>query len=356
MKVLVCWTDLSGYMAACWKALAGRDGVDLHVLAYDASEATEFRGSLMEGIAWTPLGQHERESVEAVRRVVERTAPDAILIAGWANPAYRRIPFLFPRGRRPVLIMAMDTPWRGTLRQRFARFALGRYLASFDAAWVPGERGWQYARRLGFREDQILRGVYGFDWGLATRAFEARAARGAWPRRFLYVGRYVPEKGLDLLVEGYAAYRRQVSDPWELACCGIGPLAGRLATAEGVVDLGFQQPEPLASAMAASGAIVAPSRYDPWNVAIVEAAASGLPMFCSDACGASVELVRPGCTGLAFQTDSADAVTQAMLAAHREPRIAAMGAAAREAAHDYRAERWADRLVTFVESRRNHRT
>ena len=41
MKVLFCWTDISGYMAACWRALASREGVDLHVLAYDSSAATE---------------------------------------------------------------------------------------------------------------------------------------------------------------------------------------------------------------------------------------------------------------------------------------------------------------------------
>lgn len=355
MNVLVCWTDISGYMAACWRALRGREGVNLHVLAYDASEATEFRGSLMDGIDWTPLGAHERQSAEAMRGVVERNAPDVILISGWANPAYRQIPFQLPRGRRPVVIMAMDTPWRGSWRQRLARFAIGRYLRAMDAAWVPGERGWQFARRLGFREDRILRGVYGFDWAAATTAFGSRRANGAWPRRFLFVGRYVPEKGIDLLVEGYKGYRRRVDQPWELACCGIGPLAGSLASVPGVVDRGFRQPGALEAEMAGSGAIVAPSRYDPWNVAIVEAAASGLPILCSDACGASVELARTGRTGFIFPTDSADAVTHAMVQAHQEPQLADMGQTARTIAEEYRAERWAEKLVTFVDTLRKAR-
>lgn len=348
MKVLFCWTDISGYMAACWRALASREGVDLHVLAYDSSAATEFRGSLMEGIAWTPLRPEDRHDSAAVQAAVQRQAADVVVIAGWSNPAYRRIPFLPSAVARPTRIMAMDTPWRGTLRQRVARFALGRYLAALDAAWVPGERGWRFARQLGFREDRILRGVYGFDWEPASKAWEARKHNPSWPRRFLFIGRYAAEKGVDLLVEGYRAYRRQVESPWDLACCGIGPLATKLRNVEGVIDRGFQQPDELAAEMGGSGVILAPSRYDPWNVAIMEAAAAGLPVFCSDACGASVELVHEGLTGHVFAADSAEAVTKAMLTAHREPRLAEMGEAAREAAAHYRADCWADRFVTFA--------
>ena len=40
MKVLICWSHISGYMAACWRALAA-SGVDLSLLAF----RTEVAGS-----------------------------------------------------------------------------------------------------------------------------------------------------------------------------------------------------------------------------------------------------------------------------------------------------------------------
>jgi glycosyltransferase involved in cell wall biosynthesis len=288
---------------------------------------------------------------------VNRVAADVIVIAGWLNPAYRRVAHRAAAGAGTRLILAMDTPWRGTLRQHLARFALRSYLARFDAAWVPGERGRQYACHLGFADDRILPGVYGFDWHATSRAWDIRQQTHTKQRRFLFIGRYVHEKGFDILLEGYARYRDAVTTPWELACCGRGPLAHSLAGRQGIIDRGFRQPDQLVDEIAAAAAVVAPSRYDPWNVAIMEAAAGGLPILCSHACGVSVEVVKDGITGHAFQTGSVEAVTQAMLQLHQAPHLHDLGSAAREAVRPYAAHAWADRLIAFVSGlpdRRGH--
>lgn len=348
MKILFCWTDISGYMAACWRTLAARSGVDLTVLANDASDATAFDPSIMRGLQWIRRKPHDGADALMIQRHASRVAADVVVIAGWLCPAYRRLVSSDAMGESIRLLLAMDTPWRGTLRQHVARLALRGYCSRFDAAWVPGDRGWQYARRLGFPDDRILRGVYGFDWKGASRAGEIRERAGVVPRRFLFIGRYVPDKGFDLLLDGYARYREAVADPWDLACCGQGPLANLLAGRPGVSDRGFRQPDQLIAEIAAAGALVAPSRYDPWNVAIMEAAAGGLPILCSRGCGVSAEVVRDGITGHAFQTDSIEAVTRAMLQAHHAPHLGELGAAAREAVRVYAADAWADRLLTFV--------
>lgn len=31
LKIVICWTEISGYMNACWKALARRPGIDLQI-------------------------------------------------------------------------------------------------------------------------------------------------------------------------------------------------------------------------------------------------------------------------------------------------------------------------------------
>ena len=86
----------------------------------------------------------------------------------------------------------------------------------------------------------------------------------------------------------------------------------------------------------------------------MEAAAGGLPILCSRGCGVSAEVVRDGITGQAFQTDSVEAVTRAMLQVHDAPDLHDLGAAAREAVRVYAADAWADHLLTFVSNLSDH--
>ena len=354
MKIVFCWTDISGYMAACWRTLAARSGVALTVIANEVSNAVAFDTSIMQGLHWVRLSPSDRTDGATIQDHVDRLEADVIVIAGWLCPAYRRVATRVAAEGGTRLILAMDTPWRGTVRQHLARLILRQYRTQFDAAWVPGKRGWHYARRLGFPCDRILQGVYGFDWKGASRAGEIRERAGPRRRRFLFIGRYVRDKGFDLLLNGYASYREAVADPWDLACCGQGPLGNLLTGRPGVSNRGFRQPDEHVAEIAAASALVAPSRYDPWNVAIMEAAAAGLPILCSHGCGVSAEVVKDGITGKAFQTDSVEAVTRAMLQVHDAPDLHDLGAAAREAVRVYAADAWADRLLAFVSSLSDH--
>jgi len=318
------------------------------VLAYDSAAATAFDESLMAGLHWIRLGPISRTDAAAVQSHVDRLAPDVLVIAGWHNAAYRQIAGRAAAAAGSRLILAMDTPWRGTVRQHVARLALHRYGSRFDAAWVPGEQAAGYARRLGFSDSRILTGVYGFDWDAASRAWQIRQQQATPPRRFLFIGRYVHEKGFDLLLRGYQRYREAVDAPWELVCCGQGPLKSVVRERQGVVDRGFQQPRELVAEIAAATALIAPSRYDPWNVAIMEAAAGGLPILCSRACGVSRAVVKDGTPGRTFAAGSVNAITQSLVWAHDAPNLHDLGTAAREAVRPYAAHAWADRLLAFV--------
>ena len=60
MKIHIFWTDISGYMSSCWRAMSRREGVDVRVAAYDSSQATAFSHSLREGVNWVPLNEADR--------------------------------------------------------------------------------------------------------------------------------------------------------------------------------------------------------------------------------------------------------------------------------------------------------
>lgn len=350
VRALFLWTDISGYMATCWRALAADSDVRVRVMAYGSSRATDFHHDLMAGLDWLPLDDARRFDPGFLASNVEAWDPHVVVVSGWLNRAYRRLPSLTARaGRR--FFMTMDMPWRETLRQQVARVVLAPYCRGFDMVVTTGERGWQYARRLGVAERRIAQGLYGVDHATLAPLLEARTRAGTWPRRFVFVGRYAREKGIDLLVDAYREYRRGVPDPWSFICCGQGPLRDLLGGVEGLEDRGFVQPRDLHAILATSGAFVLPSTFDPWPLALVEACSAGLPVIASTACGSAVELIRDGFSGFMFPTGDRDGLVDALRRVHESSALPEVGRRARDFAAAYSAEEWARRwrdLLTRV--------
>src|SRR5688500_7287116 len=262
MRVFFCWTHISGYMAACWRALAQRPGVEVDVLAFRSGDKeANFRDDVVAGLKVRLLDERERADASLIRSIVIDARPDVLVLPGWAYDAYRALAF-DPALANAKRVMTMDTPFRGSMRQRLGRFKMASFFARLDRVMVPGERAWQLARVLGFDETKIRRGMYGVDHAALAPLHERRASQpGGWPKRFLFTGRYAEEKGVDVLLAAYAQYRKQVADPWPLTCCGMGDLRSQLAGREGVEDLGFVQPADMHDVMTRSGVFVLASRY-----------------------------------------------------------------------------------------------
>jgi len=351
-RVVICWAGISGYLASGWRALAARPDIDLHVITYGPppGSAAQFDPALLEGVPHTLIEKHWRfEKSADLPALVAQHKPDVVVFSGWMIPAYYRLPKA-PALRRARFVLGMDTPWLGTWRQHLARWKLAPLLRRVDCVMVTGERCWQYARHLGVPEGAIRRGVYGIDYdAFATAAAQRHTGTDDWPRRFVHLGRYVRSKGLDVLLEAYQLYREGHEAPFELTCCGAGPMRDRVASAPGVTDRGFVQPNDLPRVLAEHGALVMASRFDPWPLAIVEACASGLPVICTEACGSSVELVRPYDNGLIVPTSDVEALARAMAWVHAHvAELSAVGERGQAFAAAYRPELWARRWAEMA--------
>lgn len=343
MNITFCWSSISGYMSACWRALAVRPGVRLHVIAHQPRGKDNFDSNLLVDVSHRFLDENEAQDDGLVEQLVEESSPDVVAITGWWLKPYRSL-LRSRRLERARFIMGIDSPWRTEL-QYLSRIRYLRFLRHVDQFYVTGERSWQYMSKLGIPPERISRGMYGVDVARWSAVHRQRAGR-PWPRNFLFLGRYDPVKGVDVLVPAYRLYRDQVADPWGLVCCGRGPDSRLFRGVAGIQDKGFVQPADLAEVFLACGALVMPSRYDPWPLALVEGCAAGLPIICSDACGSAVENVRPLYNGLVVPTGSVDELAQAMVMVHEsEHLLPEWGHRSHDFASAYSADIWADRWL-----------
>lgn len=153
---------------------------------------------------------------------------------------------------------------------------------------------------------------------------------------FAVVGRVVPERGLDLLLDALA----EVYGDWRLQIVGSGPSqealeaqAQRLGLSARIEWLGGVPRHELQGLWRAADALIAPSRstpawVEPSGTLVLEAMAWGVPAIVSR-CGALPDVV--GDAGMVIDEGDRDALTRALARLVEEPaRARTLGAKARQ--------------------------
>lgn len=348
MKVVICNWGYSGYWAACWRELMTR--AELRV--FTPQTAYPYPPEILEGLPVEVLDDARLADARGVANRVVAERPDVLVVNGWMSSAFRAVA-ADPRLGDVTKVLIADTSWEGSLRQILARFRLHRYVKQFDGMIVGGRRGARFARWIGFPADRVFRSIYGYDAGAFANCLPSRLQKPSWPKRFCFVGRYAPVKGLDTLLRAYAAYRGRVRDPWPLDCYGKGVLADALSKVAGVVDHGFLGPRELPAALTEEGAFVFPSLCEPWGVALAEAAGAGLPLVCSASVTSGDDLVRSGENGFVVRTGNVSALCEALVAVHNGySQLAGWGRRSLELAADFAPEAWADRWMEAFDALR----
>ena len=264
MRVAILWTGLSGYLNACLKELASREGVELFVSHQATEEQVPFDDNQY---AWIPrrLVWRSRADLAPLGGQLRAFDPEILVFSGWHVPAYRRIARgLAKRCRR---VMAIDNPWEATLKQRVGTLIAPWYIRPLaNAVWVPGERQAAFARRLGFEQRAILWGLLSCDQpGIETVHLSRLADGRAVPHSFLFRGKVRLRQRCGSTRQSLPLYREKTIDPWPLVCCGAGPLGFRLEGRPGIRVEGFVQPDRLRDILASSGCLVLPSTFEPWG-------------------------------------------------------------------------------------------
>lgn len=189
--------------------------------------------------------------------------------------------------------------------------------------------------------------------GAILSRFHASEHRPDGPLRLIYVGRLIPEKGVQTILRALS----QLSDVnYRFTVVGSGPYEEelhRLAKSQGIADnvdfLGTRTdvPELLARA---DVFVHVPDCAEGFGIAVVEAMASGLLCVCGNR-GALPELVENGVNGILLPDNTSEALAHALRSIAQAPQdYEAIRHQAVVASRRFSMEAFASRLDGLIES------
>lgn len=278
INILILWTYQSTYIEAIVKSLV-RAGNHVTIVYSDNLESY-------------PRLENEYESETRIFspgigvpiEIVSQNW-NVILVAGWHKKQFRKI----LRQRSDVLrILYTDTQ-----NQRSFKFLVLGFLFRiirklyFDAGFVPGFRQVEFLKCIGFSNDSVSFGAITFDDSTFHRDNSVSNSRNG---PFVFVGRLAPEKNLQNLCLAYELYRNASINPRELHL--IGPIEDFYPqNIPGLKLMGYQEKEVISQALNSCRAFLFPGLFEPFGVALLEAAACGAPLLSSPEVGAADHLI-----------------------------------------------------------------
>jgi glycosyltransferase involved in cell wall biosynthesis len=129
------------------------------------------------------------------------------------------------------------------------------------------------------------------------------------------VGQLIPRKRFDLLLRALA----RIPDPaWKLKIIGNGiqrrtseNMANDLGIRNRTIFMGILENQRVRQELAKTDIFVLCSRWDGWGAVVNEALMSGVPVICSDYCGAA-DLIRPSFNGEIFRSNSLESLLEVL--------------------------------------------
>jgi glycosyltransferase involved in cell wall biosynthesis len=225
-------------------------------------------------------------------------------------------------------------------RQRILRKVLTRMANAFIGM---GHDTRLYLESLGISGEKIFDAKNGPDlsrWERSVTLDERITTRrrlGIADLCYLYVGRLIPLKGINYLLDAWNLFCKQDGVKATLLLVGDGEQKEILMHQAAKLRLNnvrfarFTQPENLPSIYQAADIFVFPTLQDAYSVVIGEALASGLPVIGSKYDGASADLIVDGINGwIADPLDVNDLSRKLVMAWEARERKEEMGKAARK--------------------------
>ena len=354
-KALFLYFELAGYVTACLERFAAKYAVEVYLVRYPINAVAPFEFNFNEHIH-----TYERNDFNATKLVhlVREINPDFVFVNGWSDKGYMAV--CKDLKKRIPVVLTFDNPWLGTLKQKIATIIGPLYLHRlFTHCWVPGEPNAVYARKLGFKKNQLFTGMYAADVPLFNSYYQQNKENKKlhFPHRFIYMGRYTALKGFNELVNAFSSLQDDEVKDWELWCLGKGELEHLITDKKRIRNFGFIQPKELASYFAQTGVFILPTHYEHWGVTVHEFAAAGFPLVCSTTTSAATTFLHENENGYFTEAKSEVSIRKVLkkIIDQSDQQLVKMGERSVELANQITPDTWADTVWQILNKQKDVR-
>lgn len=307
MKILFLYSEIVSYQLPIFRQLVKEYGAEVHVIRWDFNLLKPKTIIDIPGVY-----SHDRSSFnrKSLLQFALELNPDIVYISGWMDKGYLLAAFKLRRKSIPV-VAGIDDKWFGTYKQRIgsilSKLIIKRFFISHF--WVSGYMQYEYAKRMGYRDNEIIFELLAVDFGDELN-------NGTSDRKnennFLYVGNFRKVKGFDILIEAYKIYKEKLNGSWGLICVGIGELEGLAKDVANIEILLYASRDELIEIAKRASVLILPSRNDMWGVVVQEFVSLGKPLILSENVGARTLFLINNFNGRYFINNSPDKLADEM--------------------------------------------
>lgn len=341
-KIVFLYTEVAGYFLACVNELS--KSADVLVVRWPVNKEAPFNFDQNDGVRIEDRSDYNNEGLQ---KLIASHNPDIIVCSGWVDKGYLKA--VRSLKKRIPCVLSFDNHWTGKLKQRMI-VALSPFTLKsiFTHAWVPGEVQAVYAKKLGF-SGRILKNFYCADVNLFTEKFNNtfKTKKQVFPRRFLYVARYVEHKGIFEMWKAFIQLQNEFPNEWELWCLGTGDEWENRIEHEKIKHFGFVQPKDMEEYIGKTSVYILPSKFEPWGVTAQEFAICGFPMLLSDEIGSREKYLDDN--GFVFKAGDANEIMKAMkkIVQMDEKTLLEMGKRSHDLGVSFTPKMWAENILSI---------
>lgn len=379
-RVVILTEIISPYRIPVFNALARERGIDLHVIFLAETDPRlrqwrVYKEEIRFSYEVLPsrrmrLAGHNLLLNSGLAAALRRSAPEVILCGGYNYLASWQCLRWAKRHKVRFLAWVESTAHDMRANRTVTESLKTKFLRRCDGFVAPGRSSMEYLKAYGIEES----GIHFAPNAVDTDFFSHRAdcARGQSARLqhelrlpsrfFLFVGRFVPEKGIFDLLQAYGTLAAQLRTEVGVVLVGDGPSRSELGKMAAAIHpgsihfAGFAQRELLPSYYGLADAFVFPTHSDPWGLVVNEAMACGLPVIATGVAGCAADLVEDNRNGFVIPARDIGSLSVAMDRLARDPGLRLqMGRCSRERIRAYSPEACARGMAeAFMTSRVQH--
>ena len=246
-------------------------------------------------------------------KFLKNKSPDIVVVCGWFSACYL-IFCLYFRLKTTQVVLICDNVWLNTFGQKiikFLRIFKINYFF-FSKVWIPGPPSLSFVKNIGFKEKDILMHFHAANTKMFSKNYGKNLLikKKKYPKKFLFVGRFVEKKGLKTLIDAWKNLKNKKG--WHLHIIGSGDINISVKNIEAISISKFLEHNKLVELLKNIGCFVCPSYLEEWGIVVQEFASAGMPLILSDGVLSKDYFLINGKNGFLFESGNVDSLKNSL--------------------------------------------